>query len=121
MPPAPKPKKKPQAKRFAHRRDPKYAAFVRSQPCILMGRSHFLAGIRAGEFRHICWNRTEACHVKSRGAAGSDRANLYPGCRAAHDSQHMKGVSSFGKRWGIDLKAEAVKLYARYLRGERPA
>ena len=58
------------SKRFAARRDPVYAKWVRSGLC-LIGEQCFGAGV-------------DACHVKTRGAGGDDRGNLVPLCRQHH-------------------------------------
>ena len=92
-------------------------AFVRGERCILYG-SFTPRDWHYGDARPIVWHKctggTEACHVKNRGAGGVDRNNLYPGCAWAHDEQHRIGIRSFEKRWDIDLKAEAVKLWREY-------
>ena len=89
--PVPKPplKKKPRAvKRFAGKRDPAYAAWVRTQPCALRGKPE-----------HHCIGLVQACHLKSRGAGGDDFKNLYPGCKTAHAEQHQVGIRYFAQEW----------------------
>lgn len=89
---------------FPRRRDPQYAAWIRAQPCLLAGRSDWFC----------CVGRIEAAHVKSRGAGGDDHANILSLCWGHHIQQHTIGSRSFEKRWGVDLKAEALALWARY-------
>ena len=127
MRPAPKPKKKVQRKRFAHRRSPEYAAYIRSLPCILNGRWLVVEDISApGAIMvaraspHHCVSLIQVCHVKSRGAGGSDLGNIVPMCGTAHDQQHAWGIRTFEKEWSISLKAAAEFLYAAYLATREP-
>jgi len=105
-------------KAFRHRRDPQYAAYVRLQQCILF-QKWYLRGESPTMVQtvwHCCTSVPRACHVQSRGAGGDDRGNLYAGCDAAHDAQHLLVIRSFQARWGIDLKAEAERLYQQYVK-----
>lgn len=86
------------SKRFANRRHPAFAAWVRSGLC-LIGEQCFGTGV-------------EACHVTSRGAGGDDLGNLVPMCRAHHREQHQIGIRSFERKYGVDLKAHAKHLAA---------
>ena len=88
------------SKRFAARRDPAYAKWVRSGLC-LIGEQCFGTGV-------------EACHVKTRGAGGDDRGNLVPLCRQHHREQHTIGIRSFGRKYGVDLLAHAQHLATVY-------
>ena len=97
-------------KRFADQRDPDYAAYVRTLPCVLtaafwrrLGRSSPL-----GE-PHRCapHGYVEAMHVRSRGAGGPDRGNLLPGCPKAHAEQHAIGIESWAAKWGLDPETTA--------------
>lgn len=100
---------------FPKRRDDtdgKYAAWIRTQPCIIRDRE---ARTETWPLVHRCLGETQACHVRSRGAAGFDLGNLYPGCLIAHHQQHLIGLRSFQARWGIDLKTEAERLYQQYV------
>ena len=105
----PKPRRKKQAKRFAHRRNPAYAAWVREQYCLL--------GAFPG---HTCVGIVQACHVKSRGSGGGDNSNLLALCAGAHHQQHSLGTTTFARKWGIDLKLIADCLYAAYLATREP-
>lgn len=100
---------------FPKRRDDtdgQYAAWIRTQSCIIRDRE---ARTETWPPVHRCLGATQACHVRSRGAAGFDLGNLYPGCIIAHHQQHLIGIRSFQARWSISLADEAKKLYARYL------
>lgn len=88
------------SKRFAARRDPAYATWVRSGLC-LIGDQCFGTGV-------------DACHVKSRGAGGDDRGNLIPLCRSHHREQHQIGLRSFERKYGVDLMAHAQHLATVY-------
>jgi hypothetical protein len=111
----PKPTPRKQRKRFSHRRDPAYQDFVRKQPCLLFGKRRVI-GSPVTVIEHECWGMVEACHVKSRGAAGDDVGNLWAGCSFAHRQQHAWGIGTFERKWGVNLKAEAERLYAEYQR-----
>src|SRR5438132_5124150 len=111
--PAPKVKPRAQKKRFAARRDPACQAWIRAQPCRVNQR--MIVDWRQGKFGdHTCWGPVQVCHVKSRGAGGSDHRNVVPLCAGAHDEQG-RGIKSFERHWGLDLKAEAARLYQLYL------
>ena len=100
---------------------PEYRDFIRGEPCILLGRweqrGHHSTwcGIEPLDRPHDCVGRIQACHVKSRGAGGSDVANLYPGCAAAHHEQHAIGIPAFEARWGVNLAAAAERLAVRWV------
>lgn len=94
--------------RFPKGVDKALRVWVREQPCLLQGR--FLPWSL-----HICRGRIQAHHVRSRGAGGGDRGNLVALCQRAHQRGHAVGWKSFAAFWGIDLKAEAARLAARYL------
>jgi len=88
-----------------HQRDPDYAEWVRSRPCLLARRS---SGLDA------CSGPVQAAHVKSRGAGGGDRGNLIPLCHRHHHDQHQHGIHTFAKRYGLDLTFEATILTEKY-------
>ena len=121
--PVPKPKVRKQRRRFAHRRDSKYAAWIGTLPCVLsddFGDSgHVMIGCERGPRViwpqvHMCNPPIQVCHVKSRGAGGSDVGNVVPMCVVAHTQQHLWGTKTFQAEWGIDLKATAEALYHTY-------
>lgn len=75
------------------------AAWIRTLPCEAcksMGYEPQLA-------------RTEACHVKSRGAGGTSE-HLIPLCTFHHGSQHVLGIKTFEERFGISLTEMAAHL-----------
>lgn len=90
-PSVPKPGVQPKSKkvkRFSEKRDPKYAAFIRTLPCALKGHPE-----------HYCAGNVQACHLKSRGAGGDDYANLFPACLAGHKEQHDVGIRYFAQEY----------------------
>lgn len=116
--PQPEPKRKPKGVKrinrrrggsmFPKRRDPQYVAYL---------REHFMwCLVRESGHRspHHCWGEVQLCHLTSRGAGGYDQANIVPMCAGAHDEQHRLGIPAFQKRHGINLRAEAAYLWARY-------
>ena len=76
------------SKRFAARRDPVYAKWVRSGLCLI----------------------GEQCF----GAGGDDRGNLVPLCRQHHREQHQIGLRSFERKYDVDLTAHAQHLATVY-------
>lgn len=58
--------------------------------------------------------RAEAAHVRSKGAGGPDKGNTIPLCMGHHHEQHLIGIRSFEKRYGLDLKTIAQDLAVRY-------
>jgi len=93
--------------------DERFRAWVREQPCVVFGRQPVESGLWAV---HQCptYSERQACHVKSRGSGGVDKANLYAACWVIHDEQHRLGIRSFERRWGVNLKAQAEKLWNEY-------
>lgn len=88
-------RKKGKPKRFAVRRVPEYAAWIRNGWCILGG---------------ACEGFTEAAHVRSRGAGGDDVGNLVRLCKKHHAEQHTLGIRSFQRKYCIDMKLAAETL-----------
>jgi hypothetical protein len=97
-------------------RDADYIAWIRKQPCVILHRYGHV--IKRGAFwyvAHFCASPVQACHLTSRGAGGSDRGgNVVSMCAILHDQQHTQGLESFQKNWGVDLRAEALRLQALY-------
>lgn len=83
-------------------------AFVRTFPCAPC----LAAGLRQQ-------TRTLACHLKSRGASGVDAGNLWPGCNAHHQEQHVTGIVTFQKRYRINLARICGRIEQGYLLHER--
>src|SRR5262245_25234872 len=103
--------------------DETFRDWIRTKPCVLRGRmrsTHWTAfGLvtkNAVVVTHECVGRVRACHVKSRGSSGPDAGNLYPGCDAAHDEQGRIGLTSFERRWNLNLREIAAN-YALTYRG----
>ncbi len=83
--------------------DIEYRDWIRKQPCALKQHKS-----------HACWGRVTFCHVKTVGSGGSDHGNMYPGCVSTHTQQGAKGFPWILKRYGVDLKAEAERLWEVY-------
>lgn len=69
--------------------------YVRSLPCILAGLVD-----RNGK-PHVCKGPVVCCHLKTKGSAGGDDDNVFPGCSgidSAHDQQEGK-TRVFEYRW----------------------
>lgn len=122
MPPAPKPSfpkrprkvmKKFNAKRkgnlFPKNVDEDYRAWIRQCACIIRNRV-----TPETLFVHHCRTPVQACHVRSRGAAGKDRNNLFPACGDAHMEQHAIGAADFERRWDVSLRTLARQLTQIY-------
>jgi hypothetical protein len=97
-----------------------FRVWIRFRPCILALRQRYAGGAETFEhcdyiLQHLCNSAVRGCHVKSRGAGGTDVGNMYPGCDSAHDEQHRVGIPVFEKRWGVNLRAEAERLAAEYV------
>lgn len=71
---------------------------------------------------HAVWIRTLGClvcgdwptephHWPTRGNGGKAK-DMTPLCKFHHDIFHLKGPETFARTWGIDLKAEAARLWA---------
>jgi hypothetical protein len=90
--------------RVSGKPDEAYRDWIRAQRCCISGK-----------------RGVEACHVKSRGAGGTDRGNLVPLTRDLHASQHYMGIQSFQALHGVDLAAIACALDARYERETKGA
>ena len=87
-------------KRFAGRRNEEYAAWIRTQPCIMTSL--------------VCMGKVQSCHVKSRAAGGDDEGNCVSMCAVHHHAQHSMGIKTFQREYGIDLKRVATELWAEY-------
>lgn len=99
---------------FPKGRDESLLAWVSQQPCVILGRRYeSAAGYLVGP-PHECQSPVQVCHVKSRGAGGSDRNNTVSMCAHLHALQHTIGIRSFQTRWGVNLKEIAQRLTAAY-------
>lgn len=88
---------------FTHGRSPEYLAYVRTFPCAVC-----MANGLEQE------TRTQACHVRSRGAGGGDVGNVWPGCEAHHMEQHAKGFAHMTRKYHVHLDRVAVRLGEQY-------
>lgn len=88
---------------FEDGRDPTYLKFIGSLPCA--------ACTKAGRAQT---SRTEACHVKSRGAGGVDVGNTIPLCHECHMNQHTWGIKTFQRRSRLNMADLALQLGIRY-------
>jgi hypothetical protein len=92
------------AKRKGHRFpgnvDEAYREWIRSLPCQLA--------------RPSCFGPVQPAHVQTRGAGGLDRGNIVPLCAMHHQRQHLLGIKSFQRVYGLDLAAIARNLGERY-------
>jgi hypothetical protein len=86
------------------KRDEPYREHVRGLPCILIGLAE-----------HRCRGGVEACHVKSRGAGGTDRGNLLPICSRGHSESHTIGRFTFERKYGFELAAVAKQIECAFV------
>lgn len=110
--PAPKPKRQKRVKvaarweqtgwiapKVERVHDPEYLKYLRSLPCAVC--------TALGEKQT---SRSEAHHVKSRGAFGGDDTAVSC-CTRHHKAWHLMGRRSFKARFGVDLLAVAKQLW----------
>lgn len=116
MPSVPKPTVHKQKKRFAAKRDPRFMEWIHTQHCVIEGRPVKFWTQPGRGTAHCCMGPIEGAHVRSRGAGGDDAGNIVSLCRYAHMQQHTWGTLTFQEHWGVDLKAEAERLWADYSR-----
>lgn len=88
-----------------------YHQWIKTLPCTL-----------ASDPRHECKGKVEGHHLHRVGNGGVDAENEIPLCEGGHTlsmlSVHVMGPDSFDRYWGIDSKAIAAALWARYGGGE---
>lgn len=77
--------------------DGQHAARIRQLPCAI-----------GGEF---CETHVHAHHVRSVGAGGTEK-DLVPLCAVHHQELHTIGRWTFLKKYGVDLRALAERLWA---------
>lgn len=92
---------------------PDYRAYLRELPCLLAGETP----CECGPYLDVARKRiaTRFCHVRSRGAGGSDPANGWPGCDFHHGEQHRLGIKTFEHRHRAALGGRTLKHIAREL------
>lgn len=83
-------------------------AFVRTFPCAPC--------LASGATQRT---KTQACHLKSRGAGGPDAGNLWPGCERHHIEQHTDGLATFQRRYRLNLARICERIEASYVKQER--
>lgn len=88
--------------RFKGRVDEAFREYIRGLPCAL--RFDFCSG------------GTECAHVKPRSIGGTDRGNCVPLCRRHHSAQHLMGIQSFQRYYGLALAKLAAEYGGRYTR-----
>lgn len=47
-------------------------------------------------------SRTQADHIRTRGAGGKETGNLWPLCAHHHDERHLKGIETFEAMYHLD-------------------
>lgn len=92
-------------------RDDEFREWIRQRPCLLADREPCTCGkyVHVGSRRMV----TEACHVRTKRLAG-DKANIVPLCSSHHKEQHQRGIKTFQRDYGLDLKAIAQELWDQY-------
>lgn len=91
-----------------HARDAAFITWLHTQPCVVCG-----ACLAYG------FDRIEAAHLESVRYGDVENAVSLCGSRHHRDgkfSLHQLGRQKFERRWKLDLQAQAVRLYATYLR-----
>ena len=87
-------------------RDRERMAFVASQPCVVC-RTYGMTQR----------SKTQADHVRTRGAGGGERGNLWPLCARHHDERHRLGLKSFQYEYALDAKEIAEVMEIRFVNG----
>lgn len=119
MPAVPKPRKRRKSaprgltrspmKRRANQvvRDKERMAFCKTLPCV--------ACLVTGRKQQ---SRTQADHLKTRGAGGKEVGNLIPHCAFHHDERHRVGIETYQAAYHLDLAvcAEQVEYLFRVSR-----
>lgn len=82
--------------------DPEYLKFIRLHLCIVPG----------------CGQRSEAHHLVTRGAGGSDYSAI-PLCHEHHAKLHALGPTAFEDTFALDLWRELAGLLWIYLTDQR--
>lgn len=85
-------------------RSHEHLKFVRGFTCILFGKDG-----------HFCEGKPEAAHVRvgTDGALGIKPSDhyTYPACSKAHREQHTIGEPAFERKYGVNLRATADRLW----------
>ena len=87
---------------------PSHRRWVRGFECSIAGKLEQLGDGYAKH--HECEGRIEAHHVTTKGAGGGDD-ECVPLCSKAHKQGHDIGWDTFTKKYRVDLKAIAERLW----------
>lgn len=110
MTPAPKPEprakkpRKPLTSKGGPERDTARMVYVGTLPCVACES----VGL-------IQRSRSQADHIRSRGAGGKEVGNLWPLCAKHHDERHIKGLRRFAYEYDVIPQAEGAFVEAAYL------
>jgi len=88
------------AKRLFEKQYGEEAALVREMKCFVCELDH-----------RRQTTRTEAAHVRSRGAGGTSK-DLIPLCTAHHGLLHRLGIKTFEEAFGVNLREGAAAVAA---------
>lgn len=95
------------------KRDPKFLAWVRTQPCVVSGQTSTPENFVA----------IEAHHVRKSGHGGTgtkpDDSRAVPLRAIFHREYHDIGKEAFELRYGVDLELEIVRLNREYAKQTR--
>lgn len=80
---------------------PGFSDFVRETGCVVANQSGSTAE---------CIGPVQHCHRKSRGAGGGWKNNSFGGCLGHHNEQHMVGIKTFERMYGLDLDLECCAI-----------
>lgn len=63
----------------------------------------------------ICGQPAENAHTASGGTGRkADASTIVPLCNGHHHELHQHGAKTFGAHWGVDLKASAAWIEAKW-------
>lgn len=87
-----------------------FATFVRAQGCVVPGAKGTASSPAWGETR-ACYGRTEAAHLRGRGAhPGVNGVGNIAGLCEQHHAQQEHATASFNRIYGLDYAHECVVL-----------
>lgn len=89
---------------FAKGRCPEYLAYLRTRRCVVCSRKGWQQ-----------MTRTQAAHVRSRGAGGVDLGNAISLCGEHHHQQGFLGRVTFQELYGISMADEAARQTLAFL------
>ena len=100
-------------RRFAKLRCEPFLEALRGMACAISGKRDGNSWLATDG--HLHWSFVHAAHVKSRGAGGGDLYNALPLHGYLHAEQHLIGIKSFEKKYGVDLLGLAHVYTERWL------